>query len=180
MEGDIIYAMTQELQAQFGDIGCTILLRTDYKTDDMPTYKMPLILLDIEPSGDSLQCLGGLTMMDYTTILSVYNYQQGVPEDPTDYSITRINIADPVRQDFSAFAVFKSAAMIAALTTYGFKISFQGAGKAPPLEHPDGLIQGRSWHFAIIAFDNTTTGSKFVTPFNSVVNNTNDIDSTIL
>jgi hypothetical protein len=174
MEGDIIYAFIQELKSLVGDTGSTILLRTNWKRTDMPTYKMPLVLIDIHPTGECMQLIGGLTMMDYDCAFSVYNYQQGTPEDPTDYSATRINNADAVRQHFSDFSNFNAAQMASAFNTYGMRLSFQGAGAAEPLETENGLAMGRAWHFSVTAFDNSTTGSQYKTQFNDLINGTQD------
>lgn len=130
---------------------------------------MPMIEVDMRPGDDSGQFLGGLTMEDYHCTLSVYNYQQAVPEDPTDYSATRVDIADTVRKQFSAFTVYLSAEMTAAFNMFGMKLTYAGSGEAAPIEHADGLVMGTAIRFSVVAFDDGTTGSQFNTQFGSLI-----------
>lgn len=166
LKGEIIYAFSQELKALFADGSVTILVKTDNKNNQQPTYKLPLVEIDMQPGGDSGEFLGGLTMEDYHLSLSVYNYQQGTPEDTTDYSATLIDIVDIVRQKFVNFAVFLAPEMAAAFAAYGMRMTYSGSGEAHPLEHADGLADGTAIRFSVVAFDNTVAGSQYKTVFN--------------
>lgn len=168
LKGEIIYAFTQELKALFDDGSVTILVKTNNKSGEQPTYKFPLVELDMQPGTDSGEFIGGLTMEDYHAVFSVYNFQQGTPEDDTDYSATLIDIVDVVRQKFLNFATFLSPEMSTAFNAYGMKLTYAGSGEAHPLEHADGLAEGTAIHFYVVAMDNTVIGSQYKTVFNSL------------
>lgn len=175
LKGEIIFAFTQELKALFADDSVTILVKTDYPRSNMPTYKFPLVEVDMQPGGDSGEFLGGLTMEDYHCTFSVYNHQQGTPEDPTDYSATLVDITDTVRQQFSNFSSYLSAELIAAKNTYGMRLTYAGSSEAKPIEHADGTAMGTSIHFDVVAFDNTKIGSQYTTQSSGLTLNNGNV-----
>lgn len=175
LKGEIIFAFTQELKTLFADDSVTILVKTDYPSKDMSTFKFPLVEVDMQPGGDSGEFLGGLTMEDYHCTFSVYNHQQSTPEDPTDYSATLVDITDIVRQQFSNFSSYLSAELIAAKNTYGMRLTYAGSAEARPLEHADGTAMGTAIHFNVVAFDNTKIGSQYATQFNNLYGNNGNL-----
>lgn len=161
MEGEILYGVQKEIENLFSGSGCTVILKTDFSSAKWPTYKMPLILIDIEPGNDTQQMIGGLTMMDWQFSLSAYNYMPNIGgKDPTNYSATRINVADKLRVHFSAFAVMVAKEMLLVFTQYGIKWTLSGLHKADPLEHPNGLCKGHKIIFDTISWDLLTVGSE--------------------
>lgn len=160
MVDEIIYGVQQEINALFLDTGCTVILKADFKANSWPTYKMPLVLIDVEEGDDTMQLLGGVTMMDWSFDLSAYNYMPDITGlDPTPYSAERTEIADKLRRHFSNFANWVTPEMIQAYTDYKVRWTLSRVGKADQLEHPDGLCKGFKFGFSTISLDYETAGS---------------------
>lgn len=160
MKGEIINGVMKEINYLYGDTGCSVLFRTDFKPSNWPTYKMPLILIDIEPGGDFQQMLGGLTMADWRFYLSAYNYFPDISGlDPTSFSTDTQNHGDILRRQFSNYAVFKTDEMKKTYTDYGIRWTLSDVVAAEKLEHPDGLIDGDRIEFDTISWDIKTIGT---------------------
>lgn len=168
MLGALILGLQQEVLAQFPD--CSIILRTNFKSSDWPTYKMPLITIKVASSPDTSQFMGGLTEEDYVITLSAYNYEpDNSGMDQTGYSANLIdNVVSPLRRVFSNYALFKSAEMQTLKPTYGTRLTLVGMHEAEALEHPDGLILGEAVSFDSVSFDVTTTGFVEQTPLDTI------------
>jgi len=172
MKGDIIYAVQQETRALLQSTDFTIILKTDFKAGNLPTYAMPLILMVLTPEEGSGQLLGGLTQLEYQWDFEVYNYSPDISGmDPTSTSATLQNVADLIRRHWSNFSTYLSQEMVDAFNNYGIRFTFNGLGNADPLQHPDGLIMGEKIKFDMIAFDDETTGivSPGPTPLQTII-----------
>lgn len=167
MEGELIYAIQKELAIRFPD--SSVLFRTDFKHEDWPTYKMPLVIFNIEGGGDTEQFLGGTTMEDWAVSIAVYNLMpDNSGEDSTDYSANRIEIASFARRYFSNFTIFQSPEMLALINDFGTRWTLVGVGRAEHLQHPDGTCKGHAIHFDTISLDRMTTGSVQQTPLTTI------------
>lgn len=170
MTGEIIYAVQQEVLKQFEDTGASVLLRNNYKSSDWPSYKMPLVLIQVEENPDDImEYPGGLTQFGWRFMISGYNYQPNPDgSDPTDYSATRINVIDDIRRHFKTFGRWLTQYMTDAFNTYGIRWTLSTVQDAEVLEHPDGLVLGKCITFDTISFDVTTRGWNDVTPLQTI------------
>jgi hypothetical protein len=185
MIGDIINAVLGECIAAIqipddsGVIG-TAILNTDYSSDKLRSYSMPLILLDMMDGPESRQFLSGGTSIDWAFSLNTYNqapaaYGDDVPND--GYSASLLDLIDEIRQHFS-LRMWLTPAMTEIETNYGFKFTFGGISRADKLEG-DGLIMGWRLVFESMAIDVVTNwtepseyGLEIVNQFGNVqVNN---------
>lgn len=160
MNDELIYAVQQELLALFKVNKATIILHTDFKESNWPTYMMPLVLISIEAGDLSQQLLGGVTMEDWTISLSVYNHRPDISGmNPKDTSAKATKIWDNVRRHFSNFAVFITKEMVDVQNKYGFRWTYSGKTEAVGLEHPDGLCMGKAYNFGVVGLDEDTSGT---------------------
>lgn len=154
-----MYAVQQEVLYLYQDTGATVMFKTNFKTSDMPTYKFPLVLIDMEPGGDFQEMPGGLTMADWEFSLSIYDYLQDISGlDPTEFSVQVGKKADDLRRHFQNFTIFKTPEMLAALTNYGTRWTLSGVKPADHIETQDGLSVGFKFIFDTISWDNKTLG----------------------
>lgn len=168
MKGAIVNAFLREILTFIGATdtddatrqGITVLLKSNYKKADMPTYAMPLVIVEITPGSDSMQMLGGFTMKCWIIDISFYNHVVNTNGyDTTPYSSDLLSGVDDIRVLFSNFSIFKSPEMLSALNVYGMKITYEGDYKAEHLEHPDGLCIGERIRFDTVAWDDRTLGT---------------------
>lgn len=154
----ITYAIQQELNIFMQGQPCTIMEKTDFLTKDMPTYQMPFILWEEEGEGDTEQMLGGMTMCTNEILINVYTYQpDAYGSSPTTQAAQNKALLDLVRAHFSAFTVWLSDEMKAAIDSLGLSWTLSGVHKAPNLEHPDGLCKGHQIKFSTISWDDGTS-----------------------
>lgn len=157
----ITYAIQQELNALMQGQPCTIMEKSDFLTKSMPTYQMPFILWEEEGEGDTEQMLGGATLCTYDIMLNVYTYDPDLyGSSPSTIPAQTKALLDTIRQHFSAFTVWLSAEMQAAVgTSIGLSWTLSGVHKAPALEHPDGLCKGHQLRFSTTSWDDQTSES---------------------
>lgn len=176
MTGEILQAVLDECRAvvttKFGeDIG-TLILKTDYRPENLPSYQMPVLLLDLMDGPESGQYVGGLTRMDWIFAMNSYNYEPNVNVDSDlGYATSLLNITDTVRRHFS-FGVWLTAGMSAILDAYGFRFTLSGLLHADALE-ADGVVMGYKIVFESISFDQVTQD---VAPSTSVLEYVVDLD----
>jgi len=159
MIGDILNAVMQECKALLVDEGGTIMLKTDYKTSNLPSYTMPLLLVDLLDAPDSLQYPGGLTRVDWNFAMNSYNYAPDPKaDDPTGYSMQLLDIIDKIRSHFSKgiWLNTTSPTMIDILNNYCFKFTLSGITSADALDQ-DGLIMGYKIIFDSVGVDDGTS-----------------------
>lgn len=166
MIGDILNAVLNECKAllQTVDIAGTIILETDYKSDKLVTYSMPLLILDMIDAPEASQYLGGVTRMDWVFGMNSYNLQpDSYIDDVTPWSGSLLDIIDRIRAHFSlgfwlvAGRTDQSLPMAMAdiEMAYGFKFTLSGLTRANNLDQ-DGLVMGWRIMFDSIAIDDAT------------------------
>lgn len=165
MIDELQYGIQQEVLAMLGVSGGTVILHTDFKDINWPTYIMPLILISFDVGDLNQQFLGGTTMEDWTISFSAYTHRPDVSGlDPTGNAAANTLIIDTVRRRFSAYAQFASDDLIAAINKYGFKFTYMGKSEAEPLEHPEGLCFGKKVIFGCVGLDEETEGTNTAGP----------------
>ena len=167
MIGDILNAVLNECKAllQTMDIAGTLILETDYKSDKLTTYSMPLLILDMIDAPETSQYLGGVTRVDWVFGMNSYNLQpDSYVDDITPWSGSLLDIIDRIRAHFSlGFWLVPTRgedttlpmAMPDILSAYGFKFTLSGLTRANHLDE-DGLIMGWRIMFDSIAIDDFT------------------------
>ena len=160
MLGDILNAVMQECRALLSDTGGTVILKTDYKASNLPTYSMPLLLVDLLEAPDSMQYPGGITRVDWNFALNSYNYMpDSMADDLSGYSMKLLDIIDNIRQHFSIgnwLNTTQSPTMTDILNNYCFKFTLSGINSADALDQ-DGLIMGYKIVFDSVGLDNSTS-----------------------
>jgi hypothetical protein len=155
MIGEILDAVLKECRAFLANKGATVILKTDFKTTNIPTYGMPLLLLDVPDGTETGMYTGGVTHADWLFSFNSYNYEpDAYTDDTSGYSTGLLDIIDEIRRHFS-FEVWLTAEMAAILTKYGFRYTLSGMLPADALEG-DGLIMGYKIVFDSIAIDVST------------------------
>lgn len=169
MTGEILKAVSEETkaflqQSNQGNFPGTVILETDFKSDQMASYAMPLVILDMQDAPETSQYLGGVTRVDWIFGMNSYNYQpDGYLDDATDYSANLLNIIDEIRRHFSLHMWIRAAretdadpmTMPDVEETYGFKFTLSGLTRANPLEK-DGLVMGWRIMFDSLSVDEET------------------------
>lgn len=157
MIGDILNAVIAECKALFIDTGGTVLLKTDYKASALPSYDMPLILIDLADAPDTFQYPGGASRVDWSFLLNTYEYVPNPTDDDGGYSVDLLLVIDTVRRHF-AIGVWKNTAsptITDMLNRYCFKFTL---GSTEPADHieQDGMKMGYKLTFDSCAIDNDT------------------------
>lgn len=139
--GDILNAIQKELLAFTSGKGATVLFKSDYRANKLPSYTMPLILLDVPEAPDTTQYMGGATRVDMVIHINTYVLSPDVTlDDPGTSSNDLLNFIDQVRQYFS-FGVFSTQEMTDILTNYGFRFTLGGIDVPDALDQ-DGQVKG--------------------------------------
>ena len=159
MTGDILRAIMYEAKALFIEMGGTVLLKTDYRASKLPTYSMPLLLIDFTEAPDTYQCLGGQTRCDFNIGFNSYNFMPDpTTDDPDGYSQNLMDIVDVVRQHFSAGIwsnLTQSPTITDILNNYCFKFTLSGLLPADAISE-DGLKMGWKIMFDCTGIDDAT------------------------
>lgn len=172
MIGDILNAILQECReflsdADDGGFVGTVILKTEYSTANIPTYSMPLLLLDMTEGSESRAFIGGAESMDWSFAFNSYNHN---PDGYTDdalaggYSADLLDVIDLIRQHFS-FKSWLTPGMTDIEHNYGFVFTFGGITKADVIDG-SGLIQGWRVMFESMSIDEVT---EWVEPSESVL-----------
>ena len=152
MIGEILQAVMNECKAFYSDKGGTFILKTDYEPSNLPSYTMPLCLLDLLEAPESGQCIGGLTKMDWLFALNSYNYQPNPTNDEDGgYSANLLNVVDEIRRHFTK-GRFLTQGMTDILNNYGFRCTLSGLMPGDALDQ-DGLVMGYKVVFDSVSFD---------------------------
>jgi hypothetical protein len=155
MIGEILDAVIKECRALLDGSGATVILKTDFKTNNLATYGQPLLLLDIPDGVESGMYHGGVTHADWLFCLNSYNYEpDAYADDTSGYSTGLLDIIDEIRRHFS-FEVWLSPEMTTVRQKYGFRFTLSGISPGDALQ-ADGLVMGYKLIFDSIAIDLAT------------------------
>jgi hypothetical protein len=155
MIGEILDAVLKECRQLLQDRGATVILKTDFKSNSLLTYGMPLLLLDIPDGTETGMYPGGATHTDWLFVLNSYNIEpDAYTDDTSGYSTGLLNIIDEIRRHFS-LEVWLTPGMNEVRENYGFRFSLSGISPADGLEG-EGLIMGYKIVFDSMAIDMAT------------------------
>lgn len=155
MINDILNAVMQECKAFLTDKGGTVILKTDYKASNLPTYTMPLLLVDLLDASEALQYPGGRTQIDWAFALNSYaNMLDPTIDDNSGESINLLKVIDDIRRHFS-IGKWLTAGMTDILNNYCFKFTLSGITPADALNE-DGLVMGYKIMFDSVGLDSVT------------------------
>lgn len=156
---DILNAIILECQAfKFGD-GGTFLLKTDFKVGpEMPSYTMPLVLLELVDAEESASLVGGAAEMRWRFKMNSYCWEPNAYGDEaiSGYSESLLQVIDDVRVHFMA-GIWFTAGMTSLETNYGFRMTLSGIHPADALP-ADGLKLGFGIMFDSIGMDQSSQG----------------------
>jgi hypothetical protein len=157
MTGEILQAILDEIKAMIDGQGGTILLKTNYKPKDLPSYTMPLYLIHLVGAPESYEYPGGLTRQEWQWALNSYNY---VPNEAVDddkaYSTDLLNVVDQTRRHFANYAQFITPGMKTILDNYGLRMTYMGITDADVIDE-SGLEMGYKIDYDCVSFDSDTT-----------------------
>lgn len=169
MIGDILDAVLKECRAMLEDTGGTVILKTDYKPSNLPSYQMPLVLVQMVNAAEAYQYPGGATKVDWQFAMNSYNIEPDMMvDDETDYSTSLLNVIDDTRVHFSNFSPYLTTGMGDILVKYGFRFTLSGVMEADHMEQ-DGLTMGYKIVFDSMAIDMSTTEDTDSVPLEHVV-----------
>lgn len=155
MIGQILDAVIKECRQLLDGTGATVILKTDFRTNNLATYGMPLLILDIPDGTDSGMYIAGATHADWLFCLNSYNYEpDAYADDNSGYSTDLLNIIDEIRRHFS-FEVWLTPGMNDVRSNYGFRFSLSGISPGDALDG-DGLVMGYKIVFDSISIDVST------------------------
>lgn len=155
MIGEIVSALLAECKALFVDTPATVVLRTQFKFDNVDSYSMPFLLLDVIPGGDDVAMIGGATMMYWNFAFNTYSHEPNSSvNDDTGQSENLLNFIDKIRRHFQ-IGKWLTPNMVGIENDYGFKLTFGGMHNADPIEQ-DGVIMGFKSLFESAAIDTLT------------------------
>jgi len=153
MINKILQAVITECQAAQPE--ATILFRTDFKLDNVPTYSMPLLLVDLVDAPDSGQAIGGVTIMEWIFALNSYNYMPNPEASPDGgYSSDLLEPIDCIRRHFTK-STWLTDGMREIESDYGFTFSLSGIHAADMIDS-DGLAIGYKIMFSSVSIDMDT------------------------
>ena len=155
---DFVSALTKELKYFASSNNMTVILDTELGGDY--SASIPLCVICIEDDEESARLSGnGITRMDYNIQFYIYSLEPNAySSEDGGSSALLLKIVDDLR-NYLLIEKWQVQEMIDLTTNYGFRMQFQGAGKAPTLETEKGLCIGRALKFASIAFDQQTNAS---------------------
>ena len=168
--GSILSAILAEIKYLLGGTG-TYILNTQLSAEK--TYEMPLCILDMPSAIESAQLPGnGLTRMDFSFTLKVYNYEPNAYDsDDAGYSLALLDIIDTIR-NFFVNSNWQTNEMQNLATNYGFRMTFSGVANAETLADNENIILGYSLQFETVAYDQTTAASNLETLTDDVTGGT--------
>lgn len=159
MTGAIHEAALQECLEYLKNTGGTVIHKNDYQPGNMPTYGMPLVVLDVPDATDTGQYLGGSTHVDWLFAFNSYNYMPDpYGDDKSKYSISLYNFMEDLRIHFSV-GIWLTPEMYEIENLYNFRFTLSGIQHADALEG-SGLNLGYKIVFDSIAIDNRTNFTK--------------------
>ena len=165
---DLIAAITKELKYLFIEkAGATVIFDTGLNGDYAGS--LPICIFSIEDSNESAQLSGnGITRQDYELYFKIYPFEPNAfLSDDGNYSSDLAQVVDDLRVHFTTEDWIVQE-MKDLTTNYGFRMSYQGTGKAEPLTMAEGLCLGFSHHFSTIAIDQNTAHDTYPLDINTV------------
>lgn len=155
MIGEILNAVILECRELLKDTGGTVVLKTDFRTTDLATYAMPLLLLDVPEAPDSCQLIGNSSREDWMFGLNSYNYEPNAYTDDTSgYSENLLETISNTKKHFN-MGIWLTQGMTDINTKYNFKFTLSGILPADALQE-EGLTMGWKIMFDSIAIDTST------------------------
>lgn len=166
MIGQIIEAMSKELQELFAETGCTVVRDTQFRIDQMPIYTVPVIILTVNNSPDEFQYCGGVSAVNLDWNIRAFFYDlNSMLDDDQGFSSDAYNIIDQIRK-YIALGSWVTTEMQNLLINYGFKLTLNGSIKETFLQNEGGIIPGYSLTYNSVAID-TETDSVDVVDFST-------------
>ena len=102
MLGIILDSILQETKALFSGTGAQVMLKTNFLAKQTPDNNGTFVLLDLMNAPDSLQYLGGLSMLAYDFGFNSYSYEpDAYVDDNSGFSTGLLDFIDTVRQHFT-------------------------------------------------------------------------------
>lgn len=166
MTDEIIDAVFKEAMAFIASIQDDTLGRgqvvkkTNFKSAELATYGMPLLLLGMIDGEETSQYIGGNTHADWRFDFNSYHYAPDMymdnqaPEGTVSYPASLLLIIDKIRRHFS-LGIWLTADMPAIEDKYQFCFTLSGLHRADALE-ADGLTMGWKIIFDSISLDEDT------------------------
>jgi hypothetical protein len=169
MTDEILKAVLDEAlaflqQTSDGIFPGTLILETDYKSAQLESYSMPLLIIDMVDAPDESQYPGGTTRVDWVFGFNSYTYApDSYVDDASPYSTSLMKIIDSIRRHFSLrFWILPARTdpnnpmtMPDIEENYGFVFTLSGLVRAKQLDQ-DGLIMGWRIMFDSVAIDEET------------------------
>lgn len=147
-----------------GDFPGTLILETNYKSEDLLSYSLPLLILDLMDAPEESQYPGGTTRTDWVWGFNAYAMAgDSFVDDVTPYATSPLKIIDAIRRHFSLrFWLVPPRtndtmpmSMQDITDNYGFKYTLSGRVRAKPLDQ-DGLYMGWRIMFDSVCIDEET------------------------
>ena len=57
-------------------LGATVMIDTDFNIHNVPSYTLPLIILEIDDAPNSVQLVGGATQMEWNSVYPKRHFQE--------------------------------------------------------------------------------------------------------
>jgi hypothetical protein len=132
----------------------TVLIDTDFNIQQVPSYILPLIILEIDEAPNSGQLIGGATQAEWNWGLVIYALEPD-PYGQTSYGTGQLKIVDDLQEHFCGLT-FLAQTFIDVQANLNFTYAFKGINKAPEIEKNNKIIIGRKINFESVAFDDST------------------------
>lgn len=172
MIDDILDALVKEAQAYVNSIADDnlgtgqVMLATNYKSEELVTYGMPLVILAVPDGSDTSLYPGGLKRADWNANFASYHYMPDpTNDDPSGYAPGLMKIVDLITDHFAAGLLqnlWLTQGMRDLFSVYGYQMTLEGIGTADPLG-ADGLILGWKTNFGSLALFRGTSQSQMST-----------------
>lgn len=155
----------QELFAQRADV--TVLRDTQFDDNETPSHTLPVVIVGLGDSPDMKQLSGGVTQAEWNWVIRAYFIDSNAELSPDQaFSTGSYEIIEAIVNHFN-FQNWLTLAFTNVVNTYSFKLTYQDAVKANPLQKEDGgIIPGYQMVYSSMAIDTRTA---FVAYSNSTV-----------
>ena len=135
-------------------LGATVMIDTDFNIHNVPSYTLPLIILEIDDAPNSVQLVGGATQMEWNWYLTIYAFEPD-PYAASSYGTGLLQIIDDLRQHFNGVN-FLAQSFIDIQNNFSFTFVLNGVIKAQEIEKDNKIVIGRKIQFESVAFDSKT------------------------
>lgn len=136
-------------------LGATVIFHTDFDFNNVPSYTMPLIIIEVNDAPESGQFIGGVQHIDWIINLNVYNFEPSPTEDDSNFSTGLLIVMDKIRNHFLNEMPLAQS-FIDMIDNYGFNYVLSGIQEAPELEKDNVLLMGKRIGFDSIGIDTDT------------------------